>query len=144
MNIRRATPADAAAVTALEAELFGADAWSATTVEHTLATDHVVLVADDGVGYIVVSVAGEIADLQRLAVAPARRRGGLAHTLLAEATTAARDAGAQRMLLEVRADNAGGLAFYAVEGFAEIDRRRRYYRDGADAIVMELLLVQGR
>jgi ribosomal-protein-alanine N-acetyltransferase len=48
------------------------------------------------------------------------------------------------MLLEVRADNAGALAFYLAEGFAEIDRRRRYYRDGADAIVLELLLGQGR
>ena len=40
------------------------------------------------------------------------------------------------MLLEVREDNAGALAFYAAGGFAEIDRRRRYYRDGATAVVL--------
>jgi ribosomal-protein-alanine N-acetyltransferase len=142
--VRAATPSDSAAIVSLDAEVFGPDAWSAKTVEQTLATDHVVLVADDGIGYVVASVAGEAADLQRVAVAPARRREGIAHTLLSEATTAARDAGAQRMLLEVRADNTGALAFYAVEGFTEIDRRRRYYRDGADAIVLERALGQGR
>ena len=40
------------------------------------------------------------------------------------------------MLLEVSAGNAGARAFYAAEGFVEIDRRRRYYRDGSDAVVM--------
>ncbi len=46
--------------------------------------------------------------------------------------------GRDRVLLEVRADNGPALAFYARAGFAEIDRRRRYYRDGTDAIVLEL------
>ena len=41
------------------------------------------------------------------------------------------------MLLEVSARNTGALAFYGAEGFTEIARRRRYYRDGADAVVME-------
>jgi len=40
------------------------------------------------------------------------------------------------VLLEVREDNAGALAFYAAHRFAEVDRRRRYYRDGATAIVL--------
>ena len=35
------------------------------------------------------------------------------------------------------ADNDAALAFYAGEGFVEIDRRRGYYRDGSDAVVME-------
>jgi ribosomal-protein-alanine N-acetyltransferase len=40
------------------------------------------------------------------------------------------------VLLEVRENNAGALAFYVARGFAEVDRRRRYYRDGATAIVL--------
>ena len=35
------------------------------------------------------------------------------------------------------------LAFYAEQGFVEIDRRRRYYRDGATAVVLRLPLVTG-
>ena len=40
------------------------------------------------------------------------------------------------MLLEVSAANAGAIAFYEAHGFARIDVRRRYYRDGSDAVVM--------
>jgi len=44
--------------------------------------------------------------------------------------------GARRLLLEVSAENEVALRFYATAGFAEIDRRRRYYRDGSDALVL--------
>ena len=36
--------------------------------------------------------------------------------------------GADRLLLEVRENNAGAIGFYAAHGFVEIDRRPRYYR----------------
>ncbi len=42
------------------------------------------------------------------------------------------------MLLEVREDNAGALAFYAARGFVEVDRRPRYYRDGATAVMRSM------
>ena len=66
----------------------------------------------------------------------ARRRDGVASALL-DAVLALRPAG-ERVVLEVREDNAGALGFYAARGFVELDRRPRYYRDGATAIVMEL------
>jgi ribosomal-protein-alanine N-acetyltransferase len=43
----------------------------------------------------------------------------------------------------VREDNAGALAFYAASGFTEVDRRRRYYRDGATAVVLRRGLGRG-
>ena len=77
-----------------------------------------------------------MADLERIGVRRDHQRAGLASALL---DAALRDARAgDRVLLEVRADNEPALAFYARAGFAEIDRRRRYYRDGTDAIVLEL------
>ena len=48
--------------------------------------------------------------------------------------------GAERVVLEVREDNAGALAFYSARGFTELARRLRYYRDGATAVVLELPL----
>ena len=88
------------------------------------------------VGYAVSRVAGDVADLHRIAVAPEHRRSGVARALLDELRRAARDDGATRMLLEVGAGNQEALAFYAAEGFTEIDRRPRYYRDGSDALVL--------
>lgn len=40
------------------------------------------------------------------------------------------------MTLEVRTGNAAARALYAGAGFAEVGRRRRYYTDGEDAVLM--------
>ena len=96
------------------------------------------------VGHAVTSLAGDIAELQRIAVTPAARRTGVASGLLeACVELAGADGEADRMLLEVREDNAGALAFYAARGFVEVDRRPRYYRDGATAVVMRRPLGRG-
>ena len=63
--------------------------------------------------------------------------------LLDEVVALGPRAGANRLLLEVRDDNSGALAFYADRGFVEIDRRPRYYRDGTTAVVLRLPLVKG-
>ena len=142
--LREAVPADDSAVLDLEHEAFGADAWSPAVVADALEGEgRQVLVADvDGqvVGFAVLGVAGEVADLERVAVHPARRRTGLATTLLARVQDGAREAGAVRLLLEVSTANDGARAFYAARGAVELDRRRRYYRDGSDALVLQLPL----
>ncbi|MFL6156576.1 MAG: GNAT family N-acetyltransferase, partial [Marmoricola sp.] len=132
--IRAAAVADVAAVIALEAETQGADAWSEALVrdgiEGGLPTISYLVADEDAVlGYAVASYAGDIAELQRIGVSEQARRRGLATALLDAVVAHAPSTGADRMLLEVRADNRGALAFYAARGFVEIDRRPRYYRD---------------
>ena len=140
--IRPARPDDVADVTRLEAECLGVDAWSEGLVREgvTGALPTVVyLVAEvDGavVGHAVASMAGDIAELQRIAVARTHRRAGVATELVTAVVAAAEDTAADRILLEVREDNEGALRFYARVGFTEIDRRRRYYADGATAVVL--------
>lgn len=142
MSIRPAVAADVPAVTALERDNLGVDAWPEGLVAEGLTGDLPTvryLVAEVGgtvVGHAVASIVADIAELQRIAVDPAHRRTGLASALLHAVIGAAREGGADRLLLEVREDNAGALAFYAARGFVEVDRRRRYYRDGATAVVM--------
>ena len=124
--------------------------WSAASGPRTLVVTPVA--EDEGgnagggssiLGYAVASFAGDIAELQRIGVDAGSRRSGVASALLREVVRRAPGTGADRMLLEVRADNAGALAFYAARDFVEIDRRPRYYRDGTDAVVMRLPLVAG-
>ena len=132
MNVRPAKAADLDAVATLEEALFGDDAWSHASVAAEVSAGRVLVADDDGVaGYVVTLHAGDVVDLMRIAVRSDRRRRGLAHALLAAATTG------HRMLLEVSERNAGAIAFYTAEGFTEIARRRRYYRDGSAAVVMQ-------
>jgi [ribosomal protein S18]-alanine N-acetyltransferase len=132
------------AVAALEAEVFGADAWSPAQVAEELGgAGRRTWVAERGgavVGYAVTWHSGDVVDLQRIAVHPDQRNQGLALALLDAAVAAGRADGADRMLLEVGAANTAALTLYAAAGFVEIDRRRRYYRDGADAVVLRLPL----
>ena len=143
-RVRTAVPADVQAVSRLEDECLGVDAWSEGLVRegiHGALPTVVYLVAEVGdavVGHAVVSTAGDIAELQRIAVAAAHRRSGVASALLTEVLEVAGCTEADRLLLEVREDNRAALAFYASSGFTEIDRRPRYFADGATAVVLRL------
>ncbi|TIC83289.1 GNAT family N-acetyltransferase [Nocardioides sp. GY 10113] len=148
VRVRPGEVSDLDAVVALEDEGFGADSWSRNLVADGLGGGVPTvsyLVADrsgpDGVpdvrAYAVVSVVGDDAELQRIVTAPAQRREGLARRLLDGVRDLAKGAGATRLLLEVREDNRPALALYLGEGFVEIARRPRYYRDGATAVILE-------
>jgi ribosomal-protein-alanine N-acetyltransferase len=148
-RVRPAGPDDVPAVARLEADCLGPDGWSEGLVSEGISgalPTVVYLVADeDGevVGHAVASMAGEIAELQRIAVGEDRRRTGVASALLAGVIEAASRTEADRLLLEVREDNRGALAFYARAGFVEIDRRPRYYADGSPAVVLRLGIGRG-
>jgi ribosomal-protein-alanine N-acetyltransferase len=138
--IREAGPGEVEALRAIELACFGPDAWSEGIVRSTIeGARHTVLV-DDLEAYGALSVAGDVADLDRIAVLPSRRRQGVARRLLDALCDAARAQGATRVLLEVAADNIAALAFYEAYGFVVISRRAGYYRRGVDAIVMQLEL----
>lgn len=147
--IRAASAADVAAVVDLERLTQGEDAWSEALVregvEGALPTISYLVAEQDGAiaGYAVASYAGDIAELQRIGVASGVRRNGIATALLDAIVAEAPGTGANRLLLEVRENNAGALAFYAARGFVEIDRRPRYYRDGTAAVVMRRPLLRG-
>jgi ribosomal-protein-alanine N-acetyltransferase len=149
-EIRAADPGDGPAIAELEEEAFGSDAWSHALLAEGLAgrlPGALYLVAlrgagfpssDEGtiVGYAAASLFADVSELQRIAVATAERRGGVASGLLARVEHEARIRYSEQLLLEVREDNAGACAFYAARGFTEIDRRPRYYADGTTAVVL--------
>lgn len=84
-------------------------------------------------GYVVVRHVPPEAEIITLVVAPALRRQGIGRALL-EHALAARPA--QQWFLEVSADNQAAQALYRRCGFAQAGRRRHYYADGSDALVM--------
>lgn len=142
---RIAGEADIAAIAQIEHLCFGGSAWSESLVADEVRSErHVVLVADDLTGYGAISLAADTADLDRIAVVPAARGRGLARELLAALIDSARDLDAERMLLEVAADNAAAIGLYDSFGFDTISTRTGYYADGIDALVMELAIAEWR
>ncbi|WP_457208043.1 GNAT family N-acetyltransferase [Nocardioides sp. P5_C9_2] len=144
--IRLATRADVPAVVAIEREAFGTEAWTEDAVLAELVGPGRRFVVAEGpahepVGFAVSMTLGDIVDLQRIAVHPQHRRAGLAAALLDDLL--AHTGAADRMLLEVSERNEAAVAFYGAHGFTRIDVRPRYYRDGADALVLLRPLVPG-
>lgn len=133
--IRAATTLDIADLAALESILFGTTAWSPAQVTDEVGRGRVRVAEDDqGItGYVMTMLGPDVTDLLRIGVRPDHQRRRLAGILL---TGAIETATGERMMLEVSDSNVAAVALYRGHGFQVIDRRRGYYRDGADALVM--------
>lgn len=142
-TLRSARPADLPALAALEVASFP-DPWSERMLANEIAGawSTVLVVEEDGevMGYAVFRRAADEAELLSVAVAPGVRRRGLGRRLVVAGLTRMRQDGARTCYLEVRPANRPARALYRSLGFREVGRRRRYYRDGSDALVMALRL----
>jgi ribosomal-protein-alanine N-acetyltransferase len=142
------TPADLAAVMALEHALFPDDPWSEEMFTEEVAQPpgsrlYIVAEAADSPGVAagyagMMFVSGGVqADVLTIAVAEDYWGRGVGSALLAALIQAARDRGCTEVFLEVRKDNPRARGLYLRRGFEEIGIRRGYYQpSGVDAIVM--------
>ena len=139
MQVRRADLADAGPIAEIEAAA-AHHPWSALQVRSALqapgACAWIATLDDTPVGHLVGQVVLDEAELGSVAVHPSARRRGVAVALLQAAYAGWSEAGAQNAFLEVRVDNVGAVALYARDGWSEVGRRRRYYADGCDALLM--------
>lgn len=140
VRIRRARPADAAALLALE-QHFPGDRLSPRALRRLLTVPTALIwVAETPrqplLGALILltrrnSAAGRI---YSVVVAPAARGRQLGQRLVRTAERAARQAGKAALHLEVRGDNAAARALYARLGYREERVLRSYYEDGADGL----------
>jgi ribosomal-protein-alanine N-acetyltransferase len=127
----------------IEAELFGADRWSAGMFWAELAqpdSRHYLVAVDPDdlvVGYAGLCTFGDEGYIQTVGVTGRRQRAGIGRALLEALLLEADRRGARTIVLEVRADNAVAQRLYARYGFEPVGVRRRYYQpSGTDAVVM--------
>jgi len=94
-------------------------------------------VGDELVGYLVCSRYDQVWHLMNVAVAPERRRSGVARRLIAKLVE--EGGGNLPFTLEVRVSNRPAIAMYERLGFRSAGVRPRYYQDnGEDALIMWL------
>jgi [ribosomal protein S18]-alanine N-acetyltransferase len=104
----------------------GARCWVTTVDERVAAMMVLWIIVDE-------------AHIATIATHPHYRRRGLAGRMLTRALVSAREEGAKRALLEVRARHAVAQKIYCDIGFVEVGRRPKYYHDNdEDAMLMTL------
>jgi ribosomal protein S18 acetylase RimI-like enzyme len=140
-TLRRLAPADLGAIltiqqTSPEAAQWPGAEWQAffacgeVPESAKLLVGHCAWVAEtDGatVGFLAALFSGEEIEILNLAVLPVARKARVASSLLEAALAVAQGSGGKRAFLEVRASNAGAIAFYERHGFLLAGRRAAYY-----------------
>jgi ribosomal-protein-alanine N-acetyltransferase len=91
-------------------------------------------------GYLFAVALYEEFHINKIATDPRLRQQGYGRWLLEDALSRARMTGATAITLEVRVSNTAARRFYRSYAFTEAYRRRAYYQDGEDALVLVLAL----
>jgi len=135
---------DTAAIAAMSRQLIEhglAWSWDENRVARCMRNrDCVVLAARDRrrvVGFAIMEFYAIHAHLNLLAVQPGYQRQGVGRQLLEWLEASARTAGIFKVNLELRANNAGALAFYEKLGYQTAGRKAAYYDGREDALRMQ-------
>jgi ribosomal-protein-alanine N-acetyltransferase len=139
-RIRGAQSGEAAAIATIHRALFDRP-WEVDGLRRLLELTSVrAFVAEAGpalvlAGFILGRVAADEAEILSIGVASAWQRRGLGGQLTGELAASLVRSGAQRLFLEVAADNVPALALYLRQGFRSVARRKGYYEcRGAPAV----------
>ena len=132
-------PAHAALIAGMHHVCF-AEPWTEKAMAELLALPgvHGWLACSEGrpEGVVMARIAADEAEILTILVLPPYRRHGLARRLLDAALDNARTRGAGKMFLEVASSNQGAMQLYTKVGFIQVGRRKRYYADGVDALLL--------
>jgi ribosomal-protein-alanine N-acetyltransferase len=138
--VRKLAYSDLPAVVSIERRSFPAP-WSLAMFVLELSKPSGICLAssvgDELVGYLVCSRYDRVWHVMNVAVAPERRRQGIANDLISRLIA---EAGRELpFTLEVRVSNRDAIAMYEKLGFRSAGVRPRYYQDnGEDALIMWL------
>jgi [ribosomal protein S18]-alanine N-acetyltransferase len=137
--LSEARPADAAAIAALHKTSFQRG-WGEEEVYSLLIDKNVIahraMIGRVMAGFILSRLAAGEAEILSVAIAPKQRGRGFARPLLDLNLRRLAGLGARTVFLEVDENNAPARALYRRAGFADVGRRKSYYKNGANALVL--------
>ncbi|MEL7027967.1 MAG: GNAT family N-acetyltransferase [Pseudomonadota bacterium] len=139
-SVSRAGIAHADVLAAVHSRAFGDRGWSAGSFAELLVQTNVDAwigaLTDGPAGLILTRGVREEAEVLTIGVAPPARRRGVGGALLAAAEDAQRAAGRRFAFLEVSEANGAARALYEGFRYRPAGRRRAYYPDGSDALIL--------
>lgn len=114
---------------------------NATSAQGVDAADNALDHVDDFiVGYCLLWLVVDEAEILTLAIDPQMRRQGIGSYLLEGVMAAVAQQGAGCMYLDVRESNDAGRALYTRAGFLQIGERKRYYEGRENALLLKRTL----
>ena len=140
MIIEKMNSSHVAQIAQLEKICFS-DPWSersiASELDNKLAFWLVATEGDTVAGYIGSQTVMDETDMMNVAVHPGFRRRGIAQALVLALVEELKKLESHCLTLEVRASNDPAIALYEKLGFAQIGRRKNYYRNPReDALIL--------
>ncbi len=139
-KLRAMTAGDLSEITAIEQACYS-QPWCVELfqreLDNPLAYAIVCLVEDEIAGYICFwDIAAEI-EIHNVATKPVLRGKGVGRALMDCVFSYIDSHGIDSAFLEVRSSNTTAIKLYEKFAFLTIDKRRHYYSDGEDALLME-------
>lgn len=95
------------------------------------------------IGYICPMLLLDEGHIMNVAVDPDQRGSGVGRLLVQQVLDDCRAEAASFVSLEVRESNLTAISLYRKMGFAQVGKRKRYYENGEDALMMEYLFTSG-
>ena len=142
MNIRFGTVSDLAKIIQIENQVFKNSSWSRTHLieELILGDDRGTLVVEDYeviIGYLMARKFENQIDILNFAVEKTFQGKGIGWKLLTYFLEPLPMI--TQVTLEVNQNNKKAINLYSKAGFLKIGSRKRYYRDGSDALIMKYI-----
>lgn len=131
---------DAVAAASIEQASFE-QGWTPAAFRRELTENRVARYVVADAGEEIVAFAGlwvvlDEGHIVTVAVHPRWRRRGLGQLMVHALTAIALEHGLDSLTLECRPSNEAALSLYQKYGFYEVGRRKRYYADGEDALIL--------
>lgn len=139
MQIEPMTPAHLPDILQVEAESFSHPWTEQMFLEELSGKTAVYRVAVENgraVGYMGMWILADEGHITNVAVAKDFRRQGIAAALVEDFIRLAKEQQLIFITLEVRESNYGAISLYEKKGFVPVGRRKRYYENIEDAILM--------
>ena len=115
--------------------------WNQNQWQNELEKDYVTAIGiylnNSILGVCVLHKIYEEAEIRYLSVHPAYKRRGLGKKLIYEIFKECKNENIKKIFLEVSLKNKQALCFYDYLGFKTISVRKKYYKDGSDALMKE-------
>lgn len=123
----------------IDAKIFGDNPWNYEQWINEREFSHITIAKnnqDEIIGYISFSHSIDEMELRKIAVISQYQNKGLGSLLMKILLKESKRKNVEKIFLDVEVENKKAICFYKKWNFIEYGTRPRYYRNGADAILM--------